>query len=82
MFGLFLFYSVSRQELNGHQPLLKFAAIKVIVGVTVLQEFVFKTLGSSGAIKASQDWSATHIADGLNAFALTIEMTLVSIAML
>ncbi|CUA73538.1 Transmembrane protein 184 homolog DDB_G0276041 [Dictyostelium discoideum] [Rhizoctonia solani] len=82
MFGLLLFYTVCRRELNGRQPLLKFAVVKVVVGITVIQEFVFKILGSSGAIGATKHWSATHVADGLTAFALTIEMALVSLAML
>ncbi|CAE7137109.1 unnamed protein product [Rhizoctonia solani] len=82
MFGLLLFYTLNRQELNGHQPILKFAVIKVVVALTVLQEPVLKLLGSSGVIKATQHWSTSHVVDALNAFALIIEMTLASIAML
>ncbi|CAE6439273.1 unnamed protein product [Rhizoctonia solani] len=81
MFGLLLFYRVNRQELNGHRPLLKFTIVKIVVAVSVIQEFVFKLLRTSGTIKATENWSATHVADGLTAFALTIEMTFISIAM-
>ncbi|CAE6480266.1 unnamed protein product [Rhizoctonia solani] len=82
MYGLLLFYTLTREELNGHRPLLKFAIIKVVVALSVTQEFVFRLLHSSDTIKSTANWSGTEVADGLNAFALTIEMAFVSVAML
>ncbi|KAH7335957.1 organic solute transporter Ostalpha-domain-containing protein [Rhizoctonia solani] len=82
MYGLLLFYTLTRQELHGHRPLLKFAIIKVVVALSVTQEFVFKLLHTSDAIRPTANWSGIEVADGLNAFALTIEMSFVSVAML
>ncbi|CAE6489336.1 unnamed protein product [Rhizoctonia solani] len=82
MYGLLLFYTLTRQELHGHRPLLKFAIIKIIVALSVTQEFVFKLLHTSDTIKPTANWSGTEVADGLNAFALTIEMTFISVIML
>ncbi|KAG8763176.1 hypothetical protein FRC11_005714 [Ceratobasidium sp. 423] len=82
MYGLLLFYTLTREELNGHRPLLKFAIIKVVVALSVIQEFVFKLLHSFGTIKPTANWSGTEVAYGLNAFALTIEMAFISVVML
>ncbi|KDN35989.1 hypothetical protein RSAG8_11140, partial [Rhizoctonia solani AG-8 WAC10335] len=82
MFGLLLFYTVNRQELNGHQPILKFTVIKLVVLIPMTQEFVFKILASSGVFKPTEHWSITHVSEGLTVFASTIEMTVFSLVML
>ncbi|CCO37959.1 Transmembrane protein 184C AltName: Full=Transmembrane protein 34 [Rhizoctonia solani AG-1 IB] len=40
LYGLILFYDLTKQELNGRRPLAKFLTIKLIVMCTFYQEFV------------------------------------------
>jgi hypothetical protein len=40
LYGLFVFYTLTRQELKGRRPLAKFMAIKLIVFATFYQGFV------------------------------------------
>ncbi len=40
LYGLFVFYTLTKQELNGRRPLAKFLAIKLIVFFTFYQAFV------------------------------------------
>ncbi|CCO33803.1 Transmembrane protein 184 homolog DDB_G0276041 [Rhizoctonia solani AG-1 IB] len=82
MYGLILFYKLTRKELDGHRPLLKFLIIKGIVAITVTQEFILKILYSSDKIKPSEDLPAVEVADSLNAFLLSIEMAGAAVAML
>ncbi|KDQ10908.1 hypothetical protein BOTBODRAFT_177792 [Botryobasidium botryosum FD-172 SS1] len=74
LYGLILFYALTREELVGKKPLAKFLTIKLIVMATFYQEFVFSALQSHGAIKGTDYWTPTNIADGLNALATTMEM--------
>ncbi|KAF5345730.1 hypothetical protein D9757_013300 [Collybiopsis confluens] len=73
LYGLFLFYGLTKEELAGRRPLAKFLAIKLIVMCTWYQSFVFTAL-EGRVIHATQYWSETNIADGLNALAICIEM--------
>ncbi|KIK56471.1 hypothetical protein GYMLUDRAFT_47008 [Collybiopsis luxurians FD-317 M1] len=73
LYGLFLFYGLTKDELAGRRPLAKFLAIKLIVMCTWYQSFVFTAL-EGRVIHATQYWSETNIADGLNALAICIEM--------
>jgi len=73
LYGLILFYSLTKEELVGRRPLSKFLAIKLIVMFTWYQSFVFSAL-SGRILKATQYWTTTNIADGLNALAICIEM--------
>jgi len=74
LYGLIVFYALTREELQGKRPLAKFLAIKAIVFFTFYQSFVFNTLQGHGVIKGTTYWTATNIADGLNALATCIEM--------
>ncbi|GAB1525750.1 hypothetical protein RhiTH_008916 [Rhizoctonia solani] len=82
MYGLLLFYNLTRKEIEGHWPLLKFLIIKGIVALTVIQEFVFRLLRTSDKIKPSENFPAAEVADSLNAFLLSIEMAGAAAAML
>ncbi|KAJ3995257.1 organic solute transporter Ostalpha-domain-containing protein [Lentinula boryana] len=73
LYGLFLFYGLTKEELVGRRPLAKFLAIKLIVMFTWYQSFVFDAL-EGRVIHATQYWTETNIADGLNALAICIEM--------
>ncbi|KAK7458089.1 hypothetical protein VKT23_009995 [Stygiomarasmius scandens] len=80
LYGLFLFYELTKEELVGRRPLAKFLSIKLIVMFTFYQSFVFSAL-EGRVIKATQYWTATNISNGLNALAICIEMIFFSILM-
>ncbi|KAG8874828.1 hypothetical protein FRB98_008224 [Tulasnella sp. 332] len=74
LYGLVVFYILTRQELKGRRPLAKFMCIKLIVFFTFYQSFVFNVLSDHGVIKATSFWTTTNIVDGLDALATCIEM--------
>jgi len=80
LYGLLLFYGLVHEELVGRRPLAKFLAIKLIVMATFYQSFIFSAL-EGRVIKSTQFWTATNIADGLNALTICIEMVFFSIFM-
>ncbi|THU93985.1 DUF300-domain-containing protein [Dendrothele bispora CBS 962.96] len=80
LYGLFLFYELTKEELVGRRPLAKFLSIKLIVMFTFYQSFVFSAL-EGRVIKETQYWTATNISNGLNALAICIEMIFFSILM-
>ncbi|KAI0031306.1 DUF300-domain-containing protein [Vararia minispora EC-137] len=82
LYGLIVFYALTREELAGRRPLAKFLAIKLIVFFTFYQSFVFSALQSNGVIHATEFWTATNIADGLNALATCIEMVFFALFMM
>jgi hypothetical protein len=45
LYGLWVFYNLTKQELNGKRPLAKFLAIKLIVFFTFYQAFVVSCRG-------------------------------------
>ncbi|KAJ7045567.1 organic solute transporter Ostalpha-domain-containing protein [Mycena alexandri] len=81
LYGLLLFYSLTKDELKGRRPLAKFLSIKLIVMFTWYQSFVFSAL-SDRVLKATQYWTTTNIANGLNALAVCIEMIFFSALMM
>ncbi|KAJ7783231.1 organic solute transporter Ostalpha-domain-containing protein [Mycena metata] len=68
-----VYLDLTKDELKGRRPLAKFLSIKLIVMFTWYQSFVFSALGGR-VLKATQYWTVTNIADGLNALAVCIEM--------
>jgi len=82
LYGLFVFYTLTKQELKGRRPLAKFMAIKLIVFATFYQSFVFSILSKTGTIKASTYWTVDNVANGLSALCLTIEMVFFSCFMI
>ncbi|KAI0750457.1 organic solute transporter Ostalpha-domain-containing protein [Fomes fomentarius] len=81
LYGLLVFYGLTKDELQGRKPLAKFMSIKLIVMFTFYQTFVFSAL-EGRVIHATQYWTETNIADGLNALAICIEMVFFSAFML
>ncbi|KAG1726829.1 organic solute transporter Ostalpha-domain-containing protein [Suillus lakei] len=81
LYGLLLFYGLTKEELTGRRPLAKFLSIKLIVMFTFYQSFVFSAL-EGRVIKATEYWTAANIADGLNALAICIEMVFFSVLMM
>ncbi|KAL1940982.1 hypothetical protein VTO73DRAFT_7618 [Trametes versicolor] len=81
LYGLLIFYGLTKDELKGRKPLSKFLSIKLIVMFTFYQGLVFDAL-EGRVIKPTQYWTETNIADGLNALAICIEMVLFSAFMI
>ncbi|KAG9024136.1 hypothetical protein FS837_005465, partial [Tulasnella sp. UAMH 9824] len=82
LYGLIIFYELTKEELRGRRPLAKFMAIKLIVFFTFYQTFVFDLLQKKGVIHGTTYWTESNIVDGLNALATTIEMVLFALLML
>ncbi|KAF8630617.1 hypothetical protein AX15_002772 [Amanita polypyramis BW_CC] len=77
LYGLLLFYNLTKEDLRGHRPLAKFLAIKLLVFFTFYQSFVFDSL-ENRVIHGNAYWTATNVANGLNALTICIEMVLFS----
>ncbi|KAH9934604.1 organic solute transporter Ostalpha-domain-containing protein [Amylocystis lapponica] len=75
LYGLIIFYGLTREELKGRRPLAKFLSIKLIVAITFYQSLVFEAL-EGRVIHGTEYWTETNIANGLNALATCIEMVL------
>ncbi|KDR75855.1 hypothetical protein GALMADRAFT_97799 [Galerina marginata CBS 339.88] len=80
LYGLLVFYGLTKDQLQGKKPLAKFLCIKLIVMVTWYQSFVFSAL-QNRVIHETNFWTSTNIADGLNALAICIEMIFFAIFM-
>jgi len=80
LYGLFMFYGLTAEELKDRRPLAKFLSIKLIVMFTFYQSFVFSAM-EGRVIKATRYWTAANIADGLNALTICIEMVFFAILM-
>ncbi|KAF8184088.1 DUF300-domain-containing protein [Mycena galopus ATCC 62051] len=80
LYGLLVFFGLTKDELVGRRPLAKFLCIKLIVMFTFYQSFVF-TMLEGRVIKATQYWTETNIADGLNALTICVEMVLFALGM-
>ncbi|KAH9992167.1 DUF300-domain-containing protein [Russula vinacea] len=81
LYGLILFYGLTKEELAGNRPLAKFLSIKLIVMFTFYQSFIFSAL-ENRVIHGTQFWTSTNIADGLTALAVCIEMIFFSLFMM
>ncbi|ORY79345.1 organic solute transporter Ostalpha-domain-containing protein [Leucosporidium creatinivorum] len=74
LYGLIVFYALVKDRLKGQSPLAKFLGIKGIVMITFYQGFIFGVLSDYGVIKATDYWTATNVADGLQALCTCCEM--------
>ncbi|KAF8476290.1 DUF300-domain-containing protein [Russula ochroleuca] len=81
LYGLILFYGLTKEELAGNRPLAKFLSIKLIVMFTFYQSFVFNAM-KNRVLHGSQFWTSTNVADGLTAFTTCIEMIFFSLFMM
>jgi len=81
LYGLILFYDLTKGELAGRRPLAKFLSIKLIVMFTFYQSFVVNAL-KERVIHGTEFWTATNVADGLTALAICIEMIFFSLFMM
>ncbi|KAH9970659.1 DUF300-domain-containing protein [Russula compacta] len=81
LYGLVLFYGLTKEELAGRRPLAKFLSIKLVVMFTFYQSFVFNAL-KNRVIHGTSYWTSTNVADGLTALATCIEMVFFSLFMM
>ena len=79
MFCLIQFYIQLKNDLSEHQPLLKVAAIKLVIFLSFWQTIIISFLTSTGAIKSSPHITDPDIKVGLPAMLLCIEMAIFSV---
>lgn len=82
LYGLMVFYTVTKDHLKGKSPLAKFLTIKGVVFFTFYQGFVFSILEKHDIIRGSVYWTSTNVSEGLQALCTTIEMVAFSIIMI
>lgn len=78
MYCIIQFYVQIRNDLAEHKPLLKVAAIKLVIFLSFWQTLVISFLTSSGAIKSSSTIQTPDIKVGIPALLLCIEMAIFS----
>lgn len=79
MYCLIQFYIQLKDDLREHQPLLKVAAIKLVIFLSFWQTILISFLTSTGAIKASPRIQEPDLKIGIPSLLLCIEMALFSI---
>jgi len=78
LYALIVLYGLLKEDLKGRRPLAKFMTIKLAIFFTFYQSFVFGVLQDHGVIRGTKYWTATNVADGLNALATSLEMVIVA----
>lgn len=79
MYCLIQFYVQIKADLQEHKPLLKVAAIKLVIFLSFWQSLLISFLTSTGAIKPNNQIETPDIKVGIPAMLLCIEMALFSV---
>ncbi|KAL8751881.1 MAG: hypothetical protein Q9199_006121, partial [Rusavskia elegans] len=79
MYCLIQFYVQLKDDLAEHSPLLKVAAIKLVIFLSFWQTILISFLTSSGAIKPSQRFQGPDLRIGIPSLLLCIEMAIFSV---
>ena len=79
MYSLIQFFLQIRLDIAEHKPLLKVAAIKLVIFLSFWQTILISFLTSAGAIKATKKVQTPDIKVGVPALLLCIEMALFAI---
>lgn len=79
MYCLIQFYVQIKDDIREHKPLLKVAAIKLVIFLSFWQSLLISFLTSTGAIKANNQFQTPDIKVGIPAMLLCIEMALFSV---
>ncbi len=74
MYCIIQFYLQIRHDIVSHKPLLKVAAIKLVIFLSFWQTWVISLLTSAGAIKVSRHLETPDIKVGIPSFLLCVEM--------
>ncbi|KAL8724633.1 MAG: hypothetical protein Q9166_007843 [cf. Caloplaca sp. 2 TL-2023] len=79
MYCLIQFYIQLKDDLAEHSPLLKVAAIKLVIFLSFWQTILISFLTSTGAIKSSKRFQDPDIRIGIPSLLLCIEMAIFSV---
>ena len=79
MYCLIQFYIQLKDDLREHQPLLKVAAIKLVIFLSFWQNIMISVLTGTGAIKKSPRIAQPDIKIGIPSLLLCIEMAIFSV---
>ncbi|KAI7933703.1 hypothetical protein MJO28_006758 [Puccinia striiformis f. sp. tritici] len=79
LYGLLITKHLAKEDLEGHRPTCKFMSIKIAVFLVFYQSFLLSFFDHQGLFKATEYWSRSNIADGVNALATTVEMAIVGV---
>jgi len=79
MFCIIQFYVQLKDDIREHKPLLKVAAIKLVIFLSFWQTLAISLLTGTGAIKPSNQIQAPDIKIGIPAMLLDIEMAIFAI---
>ncbi|KAG8915329.1 hypothetical protein FRC00_005606 [Tulasnella sp. 408] len=82
LYGLILFYMITKDLLAHRRTLVKFVAVKIVVFLGVVQNFILTILDKHGAIHGTKMWTESNVVNGINAICLCVEMVLISALML
>lgn len=87
LYGLFLFYTATRDLLHPYSPVLKFLTVKSVIFLSFWQGFVLAVLGATSAIDPIFDENGHEVisrgtvAAGYQNFFICIEMFFAAIAL-
>lgn len=87
LYGLFLFYTATRDLLHPYSPVLKFLTVKSVIFLSFWQGFVLAVLGATSAIDPIYDSNGNEIisrgtvAAGYQNFLICIEMFFAAVAL-
>ena len=79
MYCLIQFYVQIKEDIAQHKPLLKVAAIKLVIFLSFWQTIAISLLTSSGGVKASDKFQTPDIKIGIPAMLLCIEMAIFAV---
>eukprot|EP00112_Aurelia_sp_Birch-Aquarium-sp1_P020079 Seg509.3 transcript_id=Seg509.3/GoldUCD/mRNA.D3Y31 product="Transmembrane protein 184B" protein_id=Seg509.3/GoldUCD/D3Y31 len=79
LYGLFLFYSATKDLLSPYYPVMKFLTVKFVVFLSFWQGVALAVLEKTGAITTYQEIQSGTIAAGYQNFIICIEMLVASI---
>ncbi|KAF8232721.1 DUF300-domain-containing protein [Tricholoma matsutake] len=81
VYGLVIFYNLTKADLKGKRPGAKFWCVNIIVTVPFIQQLFFSILQGAGVFKATTFWTSTNVANGLDALSMSAEMVIFSLFM-
>jgi len=82
LYGLFLFYSATKDSLSAYSPVLKFLTVKSVIFLSFWQGVLLAILGGTGAIEPVNGIMTGTIAAGYQDFLICIEMLCAAVALM
>ncbi|KAG8946402.1 hypothetical protein FRC04_011848 [Tulasnella sp. 424] len=82
LYGLIKFYKLTKDLLAGRRALAKFIAVKIVIFLSVVQNFLLTILDKHNVIHGTKLWTESNVVNGINAICICVEMVLVSALML